>query len=76
MLFLLKVFAQSKTISGTVTEKCIGPTLLGVFIERTSVGGVNDFVGIYSFEIYNFTGKILVFSFVILKQLKKLLQLQ
>lgn len=72
VFFAQGVFAQSKTISGTVTEKGIGAPLPGVsvIIEGTSIGGVTDFDGMYSFEVDDVTDKSLVFSFVGFKTVK------
>jgi hypothetical protein len=65
VFFVQSIFAQVKTISGTVTEQ--GGLLLpgvSVIIQGTSIGGVTDFDGKYSFEVEDIDGKKLVFSFV------------
>lgn len=66
MFFVQSIFAQVKTISGTVTEQGSGLLLPGVsvVIEGTSIGGVTDFDGKYSFEVEEAEGKKLTFSFV------------
>ena len=66
VFFVQSIFAQVKTISGTVTEQGSGLLLPGVsvIIEGTSIGGVTDFDGKYSFEVEDVDGKKLVFSFI------------
>ncbi len=66
VLFVQSLFAQSITISGTVTEKGIGNPLPGVsvIIKGTATGGVTDFNGKYSINTENSKDKLLVFSFI------------
>ncbi|MBE9488957.1 MAG: SusC/RagA family TonB-linked outer membrane protein [Bacteroidetes bacterium] len=66
LFFVQSSFGQSKTISGTVTEKISGQPLPGVnvVIEGTTTGGVTDFDGNYSINAEGFENKQLVFSFL------------
>ncbi|MCF6349261.1 MAG: SusC/RagA family TonB-linked outer membrane protein [Flavobacteriaceae bacterium] len=66
VFFVQSLFAQSITISGTVTEKGSGSTLPGVsvIIKGTTTGSVTDFDGKYSINTENFENKLLVFSFL------------
>ncbi len=66
VFFVQSLFAQSITISGTVTEKSSGTPLPGVsiIIEGTTTGGVTDFDGNYSINADNFKDKLIVFSFI------------
>jgi len=66
VFFVQSLFAQSITISGTVTEKGSGNPLPGVsvIIEGTTIGGVTDFDGKYSINAENSKGKLLIFSFI------------
>jgi TonB-linked SusC/RagA family outer membrane protein len=65
VLFVQIAIAQNVTISGTVSDK-EGQPMPGasVFIKGTSVGGVSDFDGNFSFEAADPTGKMLVVSYV------------
>ncbi len=56
MVFFVQItFAQSATISGTVTELGSGEPLPGVsvIIDGASTGGVTDFDGKYSIDADN-----------------------
>ncbi len=66
VFFVQSIFAQTKTISGTVTEKGSGNPLPGVsiIIEGTTIGGVTDFDGKYAINAEDFKDKSLVFSFI------------
>jgi len=66
MFFVQTSFGQSKTISGTVTEKVSGQPLPGVnvVIEGTATGSVTDFDGNYSINAEGFGNNQLVFSFL------------
>ncbi len=66
VFFVQSLFAQSITISGTVTEKGSGNPLPGVsvVIQGTTSGSVTDFDGNYSFNADNFKDKNLVFSYL------------
>ncbi|WP_456440529.1 SusC/RagA family TonB-linked outer membrane protein [Psychroserpens sp.] len=66
VFFVQSLFAQSITISGTVTEKGSGTTLPGVsvIIKGTTTGSVTDFDGKYTINSDNLTDKNLVFSFI------------
>lgn len=66
VFFVQSLFAQLKTISGTVTEKGSGDPLPGVsvIIEGTTNGGITDFDGKYSINSENFNDKSLIFSFI------------
>ncbi len=60
------IFAQSKTISGTVTEKASGNPLPGVtvIIDGTNTGSVTDFDGKYAIKTEEKKGKLLIFKFI------------
>ena len=75
LFFVQSIFAQVKTVSGTVTEKVSGDPLPGVsvLIEGTSTGGVTDFDGNFSIEINDASGQSLAFSFVGFKTVTVLL---
>ena len=64
VFFVQSLFAQSTTITGTVTEKGSGSTLPGVsvIIKGTTTGSVTDFDGKYAINVENFENKFLVFS--------------
>ncbi|MAU26871.1 MAG: SusC/RagA family TonB-linked outer membrane protein [Muricauda sp.] len=66
LIFFVQVsFAQNATISGTVSDSEDRPLPgASVFIKGTSVGGVTDFDGNFSFEASDTTGKILVVSYI------------
>ena len=66
VFFVQSLFAQSITISGTVTEKGSDNPLPGVsiIIEGTTTGGITDFDGIYSINAENSKDKLLIFSFI------------
>jgi len=66
VFFVQSLFAQLKTVSGTVTEKGSGDPLPGVsvIIEGTANGGITDFDGKYSINSENFNDKSLVFSYI------------
>lgn len=65
-LFVVGSFAQTNTISGTVTEKGTGSPLPGinVLVQGTSQGTSTDFDGKFSIKITNSSGKTLIFSSV------------
>ena len=67
MLFVQATFAQSRTISGTVTSATDGLPLPGanVIVKGTSNGVQTDFDGNYSISASN--GQTLVFSYLGLK---------
>lgn len=71
VLFVQIVIAQTKTISGTVTEKGSDDPLPGVsvIIAGTTIGSVTDFDGNYSIEAVDFKDKSLVFSFIGFKKI-------
>ncbi len=66
VLFVQSLFAQSVTISGTVTEKGSDTPLPGVsvIIEGTTTGSITDFDGKYSIDTENYKDKNLIFSFI------------
>ena len=67
MVFCVQViFAQSVTITGTVTEEGSGFPLIGanVSIDGTSTGTNTDLDGKFTFEAENTKGKTLVFNYV------------
>ena len=66
VFFAQTLFAQSVTISGTVTEKGNGNPLpgVGVFIQGATAGDVTDFDGNYTINADNTKDKNLVFSFI------------
>ncbi|MCF6347900.1 MAG: SusC/RagA family TonB-linked outer membrane protein [Flavobacteriaceae bacterium] len=66
VFFVQSLFAQSITISGTVTEKGSGNPLPGVsvVIQGTTSGSVTDFDGNYTINADNFKDKMLVFSYL------------
>ena len=59
------VFAQTLTVSGTVSDNA-GQPLPGanVFIKGTSIGGVTDFDGNFQLEVSDAEGKTLVISYL------------
>lgn len=67
LLFLVvnSMFAQTSTVSGTVSDS-EGQPLPGanVFIKGTSIGGVTDFDGKFQFKVNNVEGKTLVISYL------------
>ena len=66
VFFVQIVVAQTKTISGTVTEKGSDEPLPGVsvIIGGTTIGSVTDFDGKYSIETDDFNDKSAIFSFI------------
>lgn len=62
-------FAQSKTISGTVTDETGPLPGVSIIVKGTSTGTVTDFDGNYSIQAN--TGDVLVFSFVGMKNVEK-----
>ncbi len=66
LFFVHGLFAQSKIISGTVTEKASGIPLSGVsvIIDGTTTGGVTDFDGKYAIKTENSNTKSLTFKFL------------
>jgi len=66
VFFVQSLFAQSITISGTVTEKGSNTPLPGVsvIIEGTATGSVTDFDGKYSINTENSKDKSLIFSYI------------
>ena len=66
LFFVQNAFGQTKTISGTVTEKISGQPLPGVnvVIQGTSTGSVTDFDGNYTINADGFENSQLVFSFL------------
>jgi TonB-linked SusC/RagA family outer membrane protein len=66
VLFVQSSFGQSKTISGTVTEKISGQPLAGVnvVIQGTTTGSVTDFDGNYSINTDGSGNNQLVFSYL------------
>ncbi len=66
LFFVQSSFGQSKTISGTVTEKISGQPLPGVnvVIQGTTTGSVTDFDGNYSIDTDGSENNQLVFSFL------------
>lgn len=66
VLFSMVANAQSKTITGVVTEKGNGSPIPGVNVnvEGTSVGDVTDFDGKYTIEIDDAKGKTITFSYL------------
>ena len=66
LFFVQSLVAQTKTISGTVTEKGSGGPLPGVsiIIEGTTTGSITDFDGKYTINASETKDKNLVFSFI------------
>ncbi|KAA3625915.1 MAG: SusC/RagA family TonB-linked outer membrane protein, partial [Bacteroidetes bacterium] len=60
------LFAQSVTITGTVTEDASGSSLPGVNvkIDGTTIGTNTDLDGTFTIKTENTSGKVLVFSYI------------